>query len=208
MDNRRIGIESWIINVKELKSEFNNILKKNLSFLPTYQTVYFGDSQNDAIESVNNSEFDNFIIQLIDKSNILNEKKTMGINKKEVVEYIKKNSFNATLINIREFFNATYSGTIKANNESICIELWCGNHMLNDTKTKEETFYGIFEYTSFKWHNCNDIEKNIMINALRYFTSLSRGNLLNISFYADFIFNIDFNKYVFIDYSTHSFWCS
>lgn len=203
MDKRRIGIESWLVNNKSLKSEFNSILKKDLTGLPTYQTVYFGDNINDAIIHVSKSPFDLFIIQIIDKTNLFNEKKTMDITKNEVVDYIKSNSFENNIIYIREFFNADYSGTIRANNKSVVIELWKGNHMLNDSKTYDETFFGIYEYIGFKWYNCTDIEKNIMINALKYFTILNRKSIENLKFYAEFIFN---NKYVFIDYSTHNFW--
>lgn len=203
MDKRRIGIESWLVNDKSLKSEFNSILEKDLTGLPTYQTVYFGDNINDAIIHVNKSPFDLFIIQIIDKTNLFNEKKTMDITKNEVVDYIKSNSFENNIIYIREFFNADYSGTIKANNKSVVIELWKGNHMLNDGKTYAETFFGIYENIGFKWYNCTDIEKNIMINALKYFTILNRESIENLKFYTEFIFN---NKYVFIDYSTHNFW--
>lgn len=203
MDKRRIGIESWIVNDLSLKSKFNHILKKDLSNLPVYEKVYLGNCIDDAIIHVNKSLFNLFIIQIRDKNNLFNERKTMDIDKNECIEYIKSNSFENCIIYIREFFNAEYSGTIRANSNGIIIELWKGNHMLNDTKTANETFYGVYKNISFKWYNCTCVEKNIMLNALKYFTTLNRENIENLKFYAEFIFN---KKYVFIDYSTHDFW--
>lgn len=203
MDIRRHGIEEFL---KPFRNEYINIINsnelkvRNLN-LPTYSTVYYGNNLYDAIKAINYSKYFKFIVQVRNADDLFCEHKTMDIDKSETIDYISKYKYKNTIYFIREFFNAKYSGTIRSNDYGTVIEMWEGNHYLNESITLDKVFIAEknIDDTYFKFNHNNLEIKKIAINSLRFFGSIS--DLPN--FYTEFIYN---NKYVFIDYAINSFW--
>jgi len=89
-------------------------------------------------------------------------------------------------------------------------ELWLGDHTEQDHISIENSWsQSIDTTTDFHFNyspNTSQKEKEIMLNALRYFTNpIIRDNIDRLRFYADYIYRKD-KGYIFLDGSEGKFW--
>ncbi len=185
--------------------------------LPVFQTTGTCASLDEALAKIPEDKWDSekFLVRCSSKNTNTNPKieRSKNISLDQVVDFVKRltggeKNYN---VEIREFWNADYGGTVIADGEGkIVIETAEGN--LSDLESKEvgEIKKAEYNYTqgpSFKYVGAPSTrEKDIMLGALKYFTpELDRKALDKLKVYSEYAYS-EKRGYRFFEASDQEYW--
>jgi hypothetical protein len=115
---------------------------------------------------------------------------------------------NNYTITFRKFIEAKYIGWLMINEGKVLSELSPEPNETGEAKYNCTRLIGNFNtgQQHFTYENADDIEKQIMLNAIRYFCrNMLRSEIIETRIYTEYMFTDD-NNYVFLDVSDHPFW--
>jgi len=194
--------------------------------LPTFATTGTCSSLEEAISLIPENKWgvEKFLVRCLPRNNNdnLNIQRARNVSLDEVADFVNNlpGGRDNYLVEIREHWEPDYAGTIISDgNGSTVIEQVKGAHANIENQSAVDPSHNIKDGIKKIEINANHFdlhfvsqgqpdleEKNIMIDALKYFThEISRENLEELKIYTEYCFSKKYG-YKFIDIANSKYW--
>lgn len=183
--------------------------------LPTFVNYGVFNDLDSALAAIPaNKKDEKFLVRCAPKKPELTIQRIKSVSLDEIANFVNNlpNGKENYTIELREYWNANYGGTIVGDGKGkIIIEMAEEGRAELEKATAEKIKSGSWDAKSsgisFHWNEeSTDKEKGIMIEAIKFFSPmLKRNELEKLKIYAEFVYSAE-NGFKFIDISDEDFW--